>query len=351
MPQSPLHELHLRLNARFTDFGGWEMPVQYESVLAEHAAVRDDVGVFDVSHLGRFEVSGSGASELVLSQLCNNITDVDAGRAQYTMALNEAGGVVDDIIVWRYADDGYWVMPNGTNFDEILGRFDDAGTASVKPIRGDTVLAAVQGPGSPGVVETVIGEMPGRFRVIGGEFAGDWFRAGGTGYTGERGAEIAVPAASGAALFEALLEAGAVPCGLGARDTLRLEMGYPLWGQDLDESTTPLEAGLGWVVEWDHEFVGKPALREQQANGFDKHLIAFSCEERQIPRHGHDLRVGEATGEVTSGNFSPTLGHGIGMGYVSPPMPETTPIEVEIRKQWIPAKRVDPPFIPPFAER
>jgi len=333
------------MNARFTDFGGWEMPVQYESVLAEHAAVRDSVGVFDVSHLGRFDVTGAGATEVVRDQLCNDITTVDAGRAQYTMALNEEAGVVDDIIVWRYADDGYWVMPNGTNFDEILARFGDAGTATVTAIRGDTVLAAVQGPESPGVVEAVIGEMPGRFRVISGDFAGDWFRAGGTGYTGERGAEIAVPATSGAALFEAILEAGAVACGLGARDTLRLEMGYPLWGQDLDETTSPLEAGLGWVVEWDHDFVGKPALLAQQQNGFDRHLVAFSTEGRQIPRHGHALRAGSGGGAVTSGNFSPTLGYGIGMGYVAPPMPESTPIEVEIRGTWVPTKRVDPPFI------
>lgn len=351
MPTSPIHELHLRLNARFTDFGGWEMPVQYEGVLAEHAAVRDSVGVFDVSHLGRFDVSGPGATELIRAQLCNDITDIEAGRAQYTMALNDAGGVVDDIIVWRYADDGYWVMPNGTNFDEILGRFTDAGTAEVTAIRADTVLAAVQGPDSPSVVEAVVGTMPGRFRVIAGEFADSWFRAGGTGYTGERGAEIAVPAASGAALFEAILAAGAVPCGLGARDTLRLEMGYPLWGQDLDETTTPLEAGLGWVVEWDHDFVGKPALQEQQENGLDKQLVAFSCEGRQIPRHGHRLRAGTAAGEVTSGNFSPTLGYGIGMGYLSPPGPTDTPIEVEIRRQWVPSTQVDPPFIPPFKDR
>jgi glycine cleavage system T protein (aminomethyltransferase) len=345
VPRSPIHELHVRLNARFTDFGGWTMPVQYGSVLAEHAAVRESVGVFDVSHLGRFDVSGPGATDLVREQLCNDITDIDAGRAQYTMALNEAGGVVDDIIVWRYAEEGYWVMPNGTNFDEILARFGEAGTATVTAVRGDTVLAAVQGPESPRVVEAVIGAMPGRFRVIAGEFAGSWFRAGGTGYTGERGAEIAVPAGAGEALFSAILEAGAVPCGLGARDTLRLEMGYPLWGQDLDETTTPLEAALGWVVEWDHEFVGKPALVDQRRNGVERLLTGFSCEGRMIPRHGHNLRAGESTGTVTSGNFSPTLGHGIGMGYLSPPLDDEQPIEVEIRDRWIPATRVDPPFI------
>ena len=323
------------------------MPVQYDGVLAEHAAVRQSVGLFDVSHLGRFDVTGPGATELVRYQLCNDVTTIAAGRAQYTMALNDRGGVVDDIIVWRYADDGYWVMPNGTNFDEILGRFADNtdGATAVTAVRDETVLIAVQGPDSPGVVESVIGTMPGRFRVIDGEFEGGWFRAAGTGYTGERGAEIAVPSESGQSLFEALLEAGATACGLGARDTLRLEMGYPLWGQDLDESTTPLEAGLGWVIGWDHDFVGKAEVSRQQDNGVPRALVAFACEGRTIPRHGHRLRAGSSTGEVTSGNFSPTLGHGIGMGYLAPPIEPGTPIEVEIRHDWVPAQQVDPPFI------
>ena len=187
--------------------------------------------------------------------------------------------------------------------------------------------------------------MPGRFRVIEGEFDRSWLRAAGTGYTGERGAEIAVPASAGRALFEALLEAGSVACGLGARDTLRLEMGYALWGQDLDETTTPLEAGLGWVVDWDHDFVGKAALEAQRSNGIRQQLVAFSCEGRQIPRHGHRLRSGSSTGAVTSGNFSPTLSHGIGMGYVAPPIDADAPVEVEIRERWITAERVNPPFI------
>ncbi|GMQ84888.1 MAG: glycine cleavage system aminomethyltransferase GcvT [Acidimicrobiia bacterium] len=323
------------------------MPVQYEGVLAEHAAVRQEVGVFDVSHLGRFDVNGPGATELVRHQLCNDVTTITAGRAQYTMALNDRGGVVDDIIVWRYADTGYWVMPNGTNFDEILGRFIDNSDAAttVAAVRDETVLVAVQGPDSPGVVESVIGTMPGRFRVIDGEFAGGWFRAGGTGYTGERGAEIAVPSEFGPRLFEALLVAGATPCGLGARDTLRLEMGYPLWGQDLDDSTTPLEAGLGWVIGWEHDFVGKAALSQQQEAGLPRSLVAFACEGRTIPRHGYRFRAGESSGRVTSGNFSPTLGHGIGMGYLAPPIEPGAPIEVEIRGAWVPAQQVDPPFI------
>ncbi len=347
MPDSPIHDVHSGLGARFTDFGGWTMPVQYGSVLAEHAAVRTAAGVFDVSHLGRFAVTGSGAATLIREQFCNDITRIGVGRAQYTMALNERGGIIDDIIVWRFDEDDFWVMPNGTNFDAILDRFRaGAGTGvTVDPVRDATVLLAVQGPDSPEVVDQVLGSMPRRFRVETGVFGGAWYRAAGTGYTGERGAEIAVPAANGAKLFEALVEAGATPAALGARDTLRLEMGYPLWGQDLDKDTTPLEAGLGWVVAWGHEFTGRAALVRQREAGVPRSLVAFQTEGRAIPRHGHRLRSGRSDGVVTSGNFSPSLRHGIGLGYLEPPPEEGTDVQVEIRGRWVEAERVDLPFL------
>ena len=346
MPESPLHASHEALGARFTDFGGWTMPVQYAGVLDEHAAVRAAVGVFDVSHLGRFEVMGNGATELVRRQLCNDITKVSPGRAQYTMALNAEGGVEDDIIVWRLADDRYWVMPNGTNSDEIVARFDaDApSTVSVTDIRPDTALLAIQGPESAAVVEAVIGAMPGRFRVI-EAFVGETpVVAAGTGYTGERGAEICIPAGEAAAVLDAAITAGATPCGLGARDTLRLEMGYPLWGQDLTETTSPLEAGLGWVVAWDHEFVGRQALVEQREQP-TKQLIAFTTEGRAIPRTGYRVTTTSGGGEVTSGNFSPTLQHGIGLAYVSPPPGPEEHMSVQIRGKDVPATRVSLPFV------
>jgi len=347
VPQSPLHDLHTELGARFTDFGGWSMPVQYEGVIAEHNAVREGVGVFDVSHLGRFLVEGDGATDLIRGQLCNDIAKIAPGRAQYTMALNDRGGVVDDVIVWRFSDEKYWVMPNGTNFDEILGRFVGGAPDGVvvEAMRDGTALLAVQGPDAAGVVETVIGAMPGRFKVEEGAYGGSWYAAAGTGYTGERGCEIAVPAESGAALMTALIEAGAVACGLGARDTLRLEMGYPLWGQDLDEDTTPLEAGLGWVVAWDHEFIGKAALVAEREHGLPKAMVAFSTEGRAIPRHGYRVRAGESTGTVSSGNFSPTLGHGIGLAYLTPPVDGVETVDVEIRGKWIPAAVESLPFL------
>lgn len=347
MKQSAIHDAHISLGARFTDFGGWEMPLQYEGVIAEHHAVRNRVGVFDVSHLGRFEVVGDGATDLVRRQLCNDIARIAPGRAQYTMALNEHGGVEDDIIVWFLDHDRLWVMPNGTNSDEIVSRFgaDAAPTVTIHDLRDDTSLFAVQGPASDAVVEAAIGAMPARFRLTVNEFSSDTLVAAGTGYTGERGAELCVPSALARSLWDILIDAGATPCGLGARDTLRLEMGYPLWGQDLDPTTTPLEAGLGWVVGWDHEFIGRTAL-ERNRDSIERTLVAFTTEGRAIPRHGYSVSTDSGgQGTVTSGNFSPTLEHGIGLAYVSPPPADADSVTVEIRGKAVPAQLTTPPFI------
>ncbi|MDJ0953783.1 MAG: glycine cleavage system aminomethyltransferase GcvT [Acidimicrobiia bacterium] len=345
MAETPLRATHEALGARFTDFGGWDMPLQYEGVVAEHMAVREAVGVFDVSHLGRFRLRGDGATDAVRAELCNDIAKVGPGRAQYTMALNEGGGVVDDIIVWRLDENDYWVMPNGVNFDDLLARFQQAPATEATPIRGETTLLAVQGPGSRDVIKSAIGLAPGRFRVVQGEFAGGPMWTAGTGYTGEPGAEIAVPNENGPELLAALLDAGAVPCGLGARDTLRLEMGYPLWGQDLDEQTSPLAAGLGWVVAWDHDFVGRGALLLQRDQGVAKTLVAFRTHDRRPPRHGYALRCGESAGTVTSGNFSPVLGVGIGMGYLPTPVDDVAPLEMEVRGKWQHVDRSELPFV------
>ena len=346
MPRSPLHAAHENLGARFVDFSGWDMPVQYEGVLAEHTAVRESAGVFDVSHLGRFDLSGPGSTELLRELLCNDIARIGPGRAQYTMALNERGGVEDDIIVWRWGDEHYWVIPNGANQSPILGRFNAAapGTATISSLQESTALLAVQGPNAPELIETVIGVRPGRFRVVTGSFEGREAWAAGTGYTGERGGEIAVDRDQGEALFHTFLEMGATACGLGSRDTLRLEMGYPLWGQDLDADTSPLEADLEWVVDWDHEFVGRGALETIKAD-LPKLLVGFAMEGRQIARHDYPVRAGESVGTVASGNFSPSLGHGIGMAFLAPPPADGAQIEIEIRGKWHPARTVEPPFL------
>lgn len=347
MPSSPLHTTHERLGARFTDFGGWSMPVQYASVLAEHEAVRTGVGVFDVSHLGRFTFEGAGATETIRSELCGDAAAIEPGRAQYTMALNERGGVVDDIIILRMDGDRWWILPNGANYDTIIERFTAASpdSTTITRRREDTAFLAIQGPEAPALVESVLGAKVGRFRVSEMDTPFGHLVVAGTGYTGERGVEVTVRAEHGAALFEAVLDAGATPCGLGARDTLRLEKGYPLWGQDLDEETTPLEAGLDWVVNWDHDFIGKAALESQRDQGVGKRLVAFTTEGRKIARHGYPIRAGTASGSVASGNFSPTLGHGIAMGYLSPPQTSGEPIEVEIRDTWLAVTETELPFL------
>ena len=346
MPTTPLRALHEELGARFTDFAGWEMPLSYDGVVSEHMAVRANIGVFDVSHLGRFAVTGDAEVAVARKLLCNDLGNSEPGKAQYTMALNDRGGVEDDIIVWQLQHDGYWVMPNGTNFHEIMGRFLEEGNdeIAVDPIRDDTVMLAVQGPNARDAVEEVLGIVPGRFRVITTDFEGVIAHAAGTGYTGEPGAEIVVPASAGETLLRRLLAAGATPCGLGARDTLRLEMGFPLWGQDLGPDTTPLEAGLGWVVRWTRDFVGRSTLDAQKENGVEQRLTAFVMPDRRPPRPGYALRSGDSRGSVASGNFSPVLELGIGMGYMSPPV-ETETIEVEMRGKWQTARVVKPPFI------
>lgn len=346
MHRSPLHDSNAALGARFVDFAGWDMPVQYEGVIAEHKAVRSACGVFDVSHLGRFQLTGPGATALLRTLLCNDVNRIDPGRAQYTMALNEAGGVIDDIIVWRRDAEDYWVLPNGANYDRVVARFQEHGSdeVTVTPRRHDTALVAVQGPEAPGVLDRVLGEAPKRFRLSEAEFDGTRVIAAGTGYTGERGGELVVAAAAAPALLQALIDAGATPCGLGSRDTLRLEMGFPLWGQDLDDETSPLEAGLEWVVDWDHDFIGKAALEQQRDGGLSKRLVAFMTVGRAIPRHGYALRAGVASGYVASGNYSPILERGIGMGYLAPPVAVDT-VDVEIRGSWVPAAIAETPFI------
>jgi len=345
MRRSPLHHLNEALGARFVDFGGWEIPVQYESVLAEHGAVRSGVGLFDVTHLGRFALSGEGAHDAIRRLLCNDIDRVEPGRCQYTMILNPAGGVIDDLIVWWRAPDDYWVMPNAANHDRVMAAFAGEPGCQVEDLQATTVFLAVQGPDAPRLIEEVVGSVPGRFRNIAVENEYGKASLAGTGYTGEAGAEICVDPATGGRLMQALVEAGATPCGLGARDTLRLEAGLALWGEDIDETTTPLEANLGFAVSLDHEFVGREKIVDQTENGVERRLAGFILEERGIPRHGHDVRSGSGgAGTVTSGNISPMLDTGVGLAYVSPPAEVGEEIEVNIRNRWVPGRVARPPF-------
>lgn len=343
---SALHAVHEELGARFVDFGGWEMPVQYTSVLAEHRAVRESVGVFDVSHLGRFSLSGTDADKSLDATFCNLASRLDEGRTQYTMALNPEGGVIDDIIVWRWPDEGFWVLPNAANSPRIMAAVTSAASGlTAADLRSKTVSLAVQGPDAPSMLEHLFGVAPKRSRLERSEFDGAPVWVAGTGYTGERGGELVMGHDVAPAVFRELLEHDAVPCGLASRDTLRLEAALPLWGQDLDETITPLQAGLGFAVSYEHDFVGKSALERERNEGVPRHRVLFATEGRLIPRHGYAVRAGERTGTVTSGNYSPTLEHGIGMAYLSgASSDELTELEVEIRGTWHPG-RIVPRFL------
>jgi aminomethyltransferase len=241
--KSPLHGLNESLGARFVDFGGWSMPVQYTSVLEEHKAVRTGVGVFDVSHLGRAVVRGTGAEAALRLRLSNDVAALEQGRTQYTMILNESGGVIDDLMVWRWSEE-IWVMPNGGNHLRVLDEIRQAAPdVVVEDLRPSTASIAVQGPDAPAILEELLGMEVRRGRVGEASFSGERLAVGGTGYTGERGGEVVGAPEVVAALFSELVGRGATPCGLGSRDTLRLEAGLPLWGQDLTETVTPSAGG------------------------------------------------------------------------------------------------------------
>jgi len=345
MSRSPLHRASEALGARFTEFAGWEMPARYESVLAEHRAVRAGAGVFDISHLGRFELTGPGGRLAARRLLCNDIDRVDPGRCQYTMILNEDGGIIDDMIVWRWGAERFWLMPNAASHDRVMGAFAAEPGCVVTDLRESTAMIALQGPVAPAVFEETLGAGPGRFRCATVDWGGTETAIAGVGYTGEAGGEIVTGPDAGARLFEALVKAGAQPCGLGARDTLRLEAGLPLHGQDIDETTTPLDAGLEFAVSMGRGFVGKAALARQQDDGAPRRLTGFILKERVIPRPGHRARTsGGGEGAVTSGNISPMLETGVGLAYIAPPPDGSEAIEVEIRGRWAPGRLAKPPF-------
>ena len=344
MNRSPLHDLHARHGARFVDFGGWEMPVRYASVIAEHRAVRSSAGLFDVTHLGRFRLGGPGARPALDRLLSNDLARIEPGKTQYTMILNDKGGIVDDLIVWWRSVDDYWVLPNAANHLRVMAAFSAEPGCEVEDLRLKTAMVALQGPEAIDAFERVLGAAPARFRTADAMFASSEVYMAGTGYTGERGGEICTASGSAEPLVAALVETGVTLCGLGARDTLRLEAGLPLWGKDIDETTTPLEAGLGFAVALDHDFVGREALAAQKESGITKRLVGFVMDGRGLPRHGYPVMTASGGGRVTSGNISPILDTGVGLAYVSPPPGLGETIEIEIRKRLVPATIVKPPF-------
>jgi aminomethyltransferase len=353
---SPLDAQHRALGARMVPFGGWEMPIQYTGVLEEHAACRERAVVFDVSHLGSVHVRGAGAFATLQWAFTNDLDRVGPGRAQYTHLLDpDDAHVVDDIIVWWTAPGDFLVMPNASNTAPILDAlgeaavFHGAGECEIDDVTADRVVLAVQGPEARALLAPVAPAAAGveRFAVVPVEYDGASGWAAGTGYTGEDGVELHVPAAQAASVWRALLDAGITPAGLGARDTLRLEAGLPLHGHELGPGITPLQAGLGWVVRFEKgDFRGKAALEAERDRGVARKLRGLATEGRQIPREGYSVsRDGAVVGEVTSGNFSPTLGHGIALAFLPPHVAEGDAVTVDVRGRDVPAVVTKLPFV------
>lgn len=357
LKRTPLHEEHRRLNAKLVPFAGYEMPVQYPAgILAEHQAVRERAGIFDVSHMGELEIRGGDALGFVQHVTTNDASRLAVGQAQYSAFCGNDGAMLDDCIVYRF-DDHYMIVVNASNVDKdrdwIAAHAPRFGTQVIDR-SDDTGLIALQGPKAQEILGRITdADLDGirYYHFAEGRVADVPAVISRTGYTGEDGFELYLPADRTAQVWQKLLEVGGpsgiLPAGLGARDSLRLEMGYALYGNDIDERRTPLEAGLGWVTKLDKgDFIGRDALAKQKESGVRERLVGFICQERGFPRHGYTVQIdGEAVGEVTSGIVSPMLQQGIGMAYVPAESAKPgTRIDIMVRDKAIPAEIVRPPF-------
>jgi aminomethyltransferase len=350
---SPLHDAHVALGAKLTPFGGWEMPLSYPiGTIAEHLACRRSAVAFDVSHLGTVRVEGPAAFERLQGALTNDLAKIGPGRAQYTHLCDDDGSVLDDIIVWWVAEEVFDVMPNASNTERVVTAVGGTDTTSGRAV------VAVQGPEARTRLATVCREAAavGRFRVAPVAWGEVPLTVAGTGYTGEDGVEVAVPAGSARSLWDALVDAGVEPAGLGARDTLRLEAGLPLHGHELGPGITPLQAGLGWVVGWRKPaFPGKAALEAERAAGPSRLLRGIATEGRRPPRADQEVVAGgepagsggrrQPVGTVTSGNFSPVLGHGIALAFLRPDVGPGDAVAVAARGVELPGRVVPLPFV------
>jgi glycine cleavage system T protein (aminomethyltransferase) len=334
--RTPLYDRHVAAGARIVPFAGWEMPVQYQGIIPEHRAVRTAAGVFDVSHMGQLELRGPDALAFAQRMLSNDLGRIGAGHAQYTLLLDDGGCPVDDLIAYRFADDRVLLVVNASRVDDdrdwLAGRL--AGDVSLDDRSDELAMLALQGPESLTLVD--LPELA-PFAFAEAEVCGVRAVVARTGYTGEPGVELMAAAEDADRLWDCIVRAGAVPCGLGARDTLRLEVCYPLYGNDLDLEHTALEAGLGWVCALDDkDFTGADALRAQKRDGIARKLAAFRMLERGIPRQGMEI---SPDGTVTSGTMSPSLGIGIGMGYL--PADDAAPgtrIGIDVRGRTLAAE-------------
>ena len=356
---TPLHSRHLAAGAKTADFGGWDMPIEYAGVVAEHTAVRTSVGVFDVSHMGKLAVHGPAAVDFLNSLLANDLDRIQDGQAQYSMLCNEAGGVIDDLIVYRWSDDGVFVIPNAANASSVVAVLGAAAPAGITIDDQHLThgIIAVQGPRSAEVLAALGLPVDHDYMSMAmARFADAPVVVCRTGYTGEHGYELVAPNAVLGDLWDAVVEqaalAGGGPAGLGARDTLRTEMGYPLHGQDISPTITPVEAMIGWAVGWDKpEFAGREALVALRAAGPRRRLRGLLALDRGIPRPHmavhRDALDGEVIGEVTSGTFSPTLKQGIALALLDVSVAIDDEVVVDVRGRASRFRVVKPPFVQP----
>jgi aminomethyltransferase len=345
--RTPLFDSHVMAGARLVDFAGWEMPLQYEGVLPEHIAVREACGIFDVSHMGEIETSGPGALELLQRLLSNDVAKLAPGGAQYSVLCREDGGVLDDLFTYRLGVDRYLTITNAANHVRDLAWFNasaiDVSGVEVRDRIDDFAMLAVQGPLAREIVQAISdAPLPPRMHAEPRRLAGAEVIVCGTGYTGEDGVELLCGPADAAMLWEELVRRGAVPAGLGARDTLRLEVCFHLYGNDLSVDRGPIEAGLGWCCKEDTGFIGADAVRAARERGPAERLVAFTIDGPGIARQGNAVLGG---GEVTSGTFSPCLRTGIGMAYVPAERAATgTRLEIDVRGKMRPAVVEDKPL-------
>ncbi len=353
--RTPLYDAHLKAGARMVEFAGFDMPVQYKGVLEEHAAVREHVGMFDVSHMGEVTLDGPRALEAAQRLVTNDLSKCRDGQAQYSALCNEKGGVIDDIIVYRFAPDRLFICVNasGREKDFEWMRAHAGNGVSVAQRSDDWAQIAIQGPDAPKLVDSLcepsvldLAYYHFREATVAGVRGCIVAR---TGYTGEDGFEVFVPPSGARKLWDTLLERGVTPCGLGARDSLRLEVAYRLYGNDMDEEHTPLEAGLGWIVKLDKPggFIGSDALQKQKQQGLSRKLVGFKLTGKGIARHGYPaLKEGQRVGEVTSGTMSPVLKEPIGLAYVPTALSkEGSTFDVEIRGKPVAARVARTPFV------
>ena len=358
MKNTALTKIHESLGAKMVPFAGYNMPVSYEGVNAEHETVRNGVGVFDVSHMGEFLISGPTALDLIQKVTSNDASKLSLGKAQYSCLPNETGGIVDDLIVYKIKEEQYLLVVNASNIEKDwnhISKYNEVFNADMRNISESYSLLAIQGPKAVEAMQRLSSidlSAIKFYHFVVADFAGiDHVIISATGYTGSGGFEIYCKNEEVEQIWNKVFEAGAdfgiKPIGLAARDTLRLEMGYCLYGNDIDDQTSPIEAGLGWITKFNKDFVNSEALEKEKKQGPEKKLIAFELEERGIPRHGYDIVDGEGTtiGVVTSGTMSPSLGIGIGLGYVPSALSEVgSKIFVQIRKNAVPASVVKLPF-------